>query len=232
MKSLIFDLPGAVNAGAEQVKRVLNEKPGALLAISAGRSTKLLCERLSEMFREGELSLRDARLFAVTELEGVNHVQSCRHFLTEELIERTDFRPENCTFLSGENLEKYDDMIALAGGIDLAVLGLGDNAHIGYNEPATPFDSLSHRQKLTDATRRQLAGQFGGEDQTPEFALTMGIKTLVSAREILVLAFGEKKAEPVFKMFYARNDSAVPAAFLQLPFSVTVCLDSAAAAKL
>ena len=60
----------------------------------------------------------------------------------------------------------------------------------------------------------------------------MGIKTLVSAREILVLAFGEKKAEPVFKMFYARNDSAVPAAFLQLPFSVTVCLDSAAAAKL
>lgn len=94
MKSLIFDLPGAVNAGAEQVKRVLNEKPGALLAISAGRSTKLLCERLSEMFREGELSLRDARLFAVTELEGVNHVQSCRHFLTEELIERTDLRPD------------------------------------------------------------------------------------------------------------------------------------------
>lgn len=123
-------------------------------------------------------------------------------------------------------------MIAAQGGLDLAVLGLGINAHIGYNEPATPFDSLTHVQKLTAATKRQLATRFGGEENCPEFAVTMGIKTLVSARSIMLLAFGEHKADAVFKMLYGRNDSVIPAAFLQIPLNVTVYLDKEAAQKL
>ena len=111
-------------------------------------------------------------------------------------------------------------------------MGLGDNAHVGYNEPATPYDSRTHRQKLTDSTRRQLADQFGGAERVPAYAWTMGIKTLVEARQILVLAFGEEKAKPAFQMLYARDDSFVPAAFLQLPPEVTVLLDEAAAAKI
>ena len=148
------------------------------------------------------------------------------------LVEKTDLRPENCVFLGEENLDAYDEKIASAGGLDLAVLGLGVNAHIGFNEPATPFDSLTHRQKLTDATKRQKAAQFGGFEAVPAYGLTMGIKTLVEAREIMLLALGEEKAEAAFKMLYARTDSAVPAAFLQLPSQVTVYLDEAAGAKL
>ena len=114
----------------------------------------------------------------------------------------------------------------------MAVLGLGVNAHVGYNEPAVPFDSRTHRQKLTDKTRAQLAGQFGSAEAAPAYAWTMGVKTLVSARQILVLAYGEEKAWAVFQMLYARDDSVIPAAFLQIPPEVTVLVDPAAARKL
>ena len=146
--------------------------------------------------------------------------------------ERTDIRSENCHFLSPEDLDSYDRQIRDAGGLDLAVLGLGSNAHIGFNEPAVPFASLSHRQKLAPATRRQIAGQFGSEQNVPDYGLTMGVYTLVQAREIIVLAFGEEKADAVHKMLYGRNDSSVPAAFLQIPGDVTAYVDEEAAKKL
>lgn len=171
------------------------------------------------------------RVFTVTEFEGDAGEQSSRRSI-ERLIEKTDLKIENCVFLSKENFGSYDDMISAAGGIDMAVLGLGANAHIGYNEPATPYASRTHVQKLTEPTRRQLAESFGGVENVPERAYTMGIKTLVCARQIVVIALGEEKAEPVFKMYYGRDDSVVPAAFLQLPSEVTVYLDPAAAEKI
>jgi 6-phosphogluconolactonase/glucosamine-6-phosphate isomerase/deaminase len=126
---------------------------------------------------------------------------------------------------TAEKGERIVAEIKAAGGLDIAVLGLGANAHIGYNEPAVPYDSLSHRQKLTDATKRQNAEVFGSEEDVPEYGYTMGIYTLVWATEIIVLAFGEAKADAVHKMLYGRDDSSVPAAFLQIPRDVTVYLD-------
>ena len=152
--------------------------------------------------------------------------------LNDCFFSRVDAERENCFFLSEEKLENYDGMIEEKGGIDLAVLDIGLNARIGFNEPATPFDSLSHRQKLSDSSRRELAPLFGGEERVPEFGLTMGIKTLVSARDILLISSGESRADAVFNMLYGRNDSFVPAAFLQIPLNVTVCLDGASAKKL
>ena len=178
------------------------------------------------------MSLARARVFTVAEFEGGDEALSCRRQIEEELIGRTDLDPDKCRFLSAETAEGYDDAIREAGGLDMAVLGLGDNAHIGFNEPATPFESYTHRQKLTDATRRQLTEHFGAPERVPEHGWTMGIKTLVSARQILLLAFGEEKTEPAFRMLYARTDSAVPAAFLQIPLNVTVYLDEAAAKKI
>lgn len=150
----------------------------------------------------------------------------------ERLAAETDLDVNNCVFLTGDNYTEFDDMISAAGGLDLAVLGLGMNAHIGYNEPATPYSSLTHMQKLTAPTRRQLAEAFGAEENVPERAYTMGIKTLVMARQIMVIALGAEKAEPVFNMLYGRDDSVVPAAFLQVPSEVNVYLDPAAAEKL
>ena len=232
MKTIVCEKTDCCRRAAQQIRETLIKKPDAVLALSAGRTMTPLFEELARLCAAGELNLRLARVFAVTEFEGCPEELSCRAQLERELLASTDLQAENCRFLSGENAADTDGAIAAVGGLDLAVLGLGDNAHFGYNEPATPFDSRTHRQKLTDATRRQLADQFGGEEQVPAYAWTMGVKTLVEAREILVLAFGEEKAKPAFQMLYARDDSFVPAAFLQLPLNVTVYLDQAAAAKI
>lgn len=170
-------------------------------------------------------------MFTVTEFEGEAGANSSRRSI-ERFAAETDLDLNNCVFLTEENFTAYDDMIIAAGGLDLAILGLGMNAHIGYNEPATPYSSLTHVQKLTAPTRRQLAAAFGGEESVPERAYTMGIKTIVAAKRIMVIALGAEKAQPVFDMLYGRDDSVVPAAFLQLPPEVTVYLDPAAAEKL
>lgn len=231
MKTIIRSREECCRLAAEEICGLLKKKPEAVLALAAGRSTRGLYQELGKLCAAGELSLRKARVFAVTEFEDCPEELSCRRDL-ETALAGTDLDPAGCRFLTGETAEDYDAAIAAAGGLDLAVLGLGDNAHIGYNEPATPFDSHTHRQKLTDATRRQLASRFGGEEQVPATARTMGVKTLTQARQILLLAFGEEKAKPAFQMLYARTDSAVPAAFLQVPLNVSVYLDEAAAEKL
>lgn len=232
MKTIVSDKTELVERAAGQIRELIASKPDAVLALAAGETVRPLCARLAGLCRRGELSLERARLFAVTEFEDAPEGLSCREQLEKELIEKTDLKKENCFFLTRESLDGYDAQIEAAGGLDLAVLGLGHNAHIGFNEPATPFDSRTHAQKLTDITRRQYAARFGGEEKTPQYGLTMGIKTLVSAKEVMVMAFGEDKAEAVFKMLYGRNDSAVPAAFLQIPLNVTVYLDHTAAQKL
>lgn len=220
-----------LSAAAEQICALLHDKPSANLALCAGRTAEKLFARLVELCKNGRLSLSKARVFTVTEFEGEAGENSSRRSI-ERLAAGTDLELNNCVFLTGENFTAYDDMISAAGGLDIAVLGLGMNAHIGYNEPATPYSSLTHVQKLTAPTRRQLAAAFGGEENVPERAYTMGIKTLVSARRIIVIALGAEKAEPVFNMLYGRDDSVVPAAFLQVPSEVNVYLDAAAAEKL
>ena len=229
MKTLIKELPEMEKICAEKVRQLLKEKPGSVLALTAGRTTEGLYALLGDMCRRGELSLREAKIFAVTEYVGGEEADSCRSILKRQLIDHTDL-PEGNFFVPREQEpEKYDGLIEAAGGIDLCILGIGINGHIGYNEPATAFDSLTHIQKLTDATHRQYSG---GERHLIEYALTMGIKTIVSSREIFLLASGPEKADAVFKMIYGRTDSYIPAAFLQIPLEVTVCADPAAAAKL
>ena len=112
--------------------------------------------------------------------------------------------------------------------IDLAILGLGYNGQIGFNEVGTQFNSFTHEQKLTATTIKEFS-KFGSIGQT---GITLGIKTLVSAKEIIVYACGEERTDAVFGMLYGRNDSTVPAAFLQIPKNVTVYADNEAASKL
>lgn len=203
----------------------MEKKPGAVLALSAGGDCLALYELLAKMQAAGEISFQNAKIFPVTAFCGREDVRLAG------FLRRVDVKEENRFSLTEENFAQYDEQIEKQGGIDLAVLDLGLNGRIGFNEPATPFDSLTHRQKITDSSRRELEAVADGE-KMPEFALTMGIKTLVSARDILLISSGESRADAVFKMLYARNDSVVPAAFLQIPLNVTVYLDEASAQKL
>ena len=214
---------------ARQIKDIVSVKPDAVIALAAGRGMKGLYKRLGEMCAAGEASLKNARILAVTEFSGRH---DCENFLREQLLRTADISGENCFFPDAGAPEEYDRQIESLGGLDLAVLGIGQNAHIGYNEPATPFDSHTHVQKLTDRTKRQLSERGYTEENMPEYAVTMGIKTLTEARNIILLAGGEDKAAAVFEMVYGKTITYIPASFLQIPTEVTVYLNTAAASRL
>lgn len=231
MKTIIADYERAALLAADRICALIAERPDAVLALSGGKSPAALYNELVKRYNSHELSLDKAKLFLVADYTGLDDddPRLCRNEIKNALVETTDLRIENCRFIDVSNFSDYDELIAEAGGIDLCVLGIGHNAHIGFNEPATQFNTFSHRQKLTDKTRRQKVESFGGADNVPEYGVTMGIKTITQARDIIVLAFGEDKKGPVFQMLYARDDSVFPAAFLQLPLNVTVIADEAAA---
>ncbi len=213
-------------------RKIENGRPDCVLALACGKTMQSVWNQLAEDCVKGMLSLRDVRVLCVTELCGAEETKSCRYAMTKGFLEKTDIRPENCFFPDPDTPEAYDRMIDELGGIDLAVLGIGENCHIGYNEPGTLFESRTHVQKLTDRTKRQLLKRGFAEAEMPGQAVTMGIKTLTDAREILLLAGGADKAAAVYQMHYAKTTSYIPAAFLQIPLNVTVLLDEAAAEKL
>ena len=214
---------------ARQIKDIVGAKPDAVIALAVGRDMKGLYKRLGEMCAAGELSLKNVRILAVTEFSGRH---DCENFLKEQLLCAADVSEENCFFPDAEAPEEYDRLIESLGGLDLAVLGIGQDAHIGYNEPATPFDSHTHVQKLTDRTKRQLSERGYTEANMPGYAVTMGVKTLTEARNIILLAEGEDKAAAVFEMVYGKTITYIPASFLQIPTEVAVYLDTAAASRL
>lgn len=214
---------------ARQIKDIVCAKPDAMIALAAGRDMKGLYKRLGEMCAAGEISMKNARILAVTEF---SERHDCENFLREQLLRTADISGENCFFPDAGAPEEYDRLIESFGGLDLAVLGIGQDAHIGYNEPATPFDSHTHVQKLTDRTKRQLSERGYADENMPEYAVTMGIKTLTEARNIILLAEGEDKAAAVFEMVYGKTITYIPASFLQIPTEVTVYLDTAAASRL
>ena len=213
-------------------RKIENGRPDCVLALACGKTMQPIWNQLAEDCAKGMLSLRDVRVLCVTEFCGVEETKSCRRALTEGLLERTDIRPENCFFPDPDAPETYDRLIEELDGIDLAVLGIGENCHIGYNEPGTLFESRTHVQKLTERTKRQLIKRGFQQEELPERAVTMGIGTLTDARHILLLASGAEKAAAVYQMLYAKTTSYVPAAYLQIPPEVTVLLDRDAAVML
>lgn len=215
-----------VEIAVKAIQNQLNTKPDSVLALACGETMKPLWAALSGV------SMQEARVLCVTELIGAEEAKTCRHALTEGLIERTDLRPENCFFPDPDAPEAYDRLIDDLGGVDLAVLGIGEDCHIGYNEPGTLFEARTHVQKLTDRTKRQLLKRGFTEADMPEHAVTMGIHDLTKARKILLLAFGGDKAAAVYQMLYAKTTPYIPAAYLQIPPEVTVLLDEKAAEKL
>ena len=220
-------------AGADLIReQVMDMKPDSVLALACGDTMKPLWARLADLCKEGKLSLKDVRILCVSELCGVEEAKSCRHALTEGLLRKSDAKPDNCFFPDPDAPEAYDRLIRELGGVDLAVLGLGENCHIGYNEPGTLFESRTHVQKLTERTKRQLLRRGFTDGDMPERAVTMGVRSLTEARRVLLLAAGAQKAAAVYQMLYAKTTSYIPAAFLQIPSDVTVLLDREAAEKL
>ncbi len=231
MKTIICENSQLSEKAADFIIRFLKDRPDAVLALACGETMKPVWEQLAGAYEKGAVSFEKVRVLCVTEFEDVTEEKSCRHALQTGLLDLVDVKPENCFFPDPEDPGAYDRLIESLGGIDLAVLGIGENCHIGYNEPGTLFDSTTHVQKLTDRTRRQLLKRGFTEQDMPQNAVTMGIHNLTDAGEILVIAAGDK-AGAVYQMVYAKTTPYIPAAYLQIPLEVTVLLDTEAAREL
>lgn len=206
---------------AEKIKEFVAEKPNAAIGFVAGDSFR-------EIFAELEgADFKDVEAFSVCEYIGSDRIGK---ELGAELYSKTGITKihKPCE----DEPEKYDEEISRCGGLDLVLLGIGLNGHIGFNEPATPYDTKTHVQQLTDSTKRMKAESFGGEMNVPNHAVTMGLKTICSAKNVILVAFGEEKAEIVHKLVYGRTETYIPAAMLQLHMNMLLYLDNEAAAKL
>lgn len=221
MKIITDSKENIENLVADKIREFVSEKPDAAIGFAAGESFKGIFAKL-----EGA-DFKGVEAFSVCEYVGDNTIIE---ELSEELYSKTGItkihKPDE------NEPEKYDEEIAGCGGLDLVLLGIGLNGHIGFNEPATPFDTKTHVQQLTDSTKRMKAEAFGVEAGVPARAVTMGLKTICSAKNVILVAFGEEKAQIVHKLVYGRTETYIPAAMLQLHMNMLLCLDGEAASKL
>ena len=233
MKTVLLSAAEAARAAAAQLLEKIESKQNAVLACSAGDDELEVLRALAALSKEKGRELSSVTVFAACEFEGLarDDARSARSRIAAALA-GCGVREEQLYTPAAEDCEGYDRAIEALGGLDLALLGLGINCRVGFNEPATPFSSCCHVQKLTEKSRRELAPAFGGEEQVPARGVTLGFQSLCFARDIVVIALGEERSEAVFNTLYGRDDSLCPGAFLQIPPNVTLYADPAAGAKL
>lgn len=229
----------AVDRVARIVAAQVSANPTAVLALPTGRTPVAVYGLLARWQREGRVDLRRVRSFNLDELVGLvpGDPRAYAAYMTHHWLRPLDIPPAQAQLPAVEgdlaaNCAAYDDAIHRAGGIDLALLGIGENGHLGFNEPGTPWDTGTHVSELTDSTRRALVSSFGTLDAVPWRAVTMGLGTILAARHCVLLATGASKAIIVARALEAEPSTTVPASALQRHARTTVVVDAAAAATL
>jgi glucosamine-6-phosphate deaminase len=166
------------------------------------------------------------------------HTQSYHHYMWENFFQHVNIKKESVHIPDGRAGDipaycaRYEESIRAAGGIDLQVLGIGTEGHIGFNEPASSLASRTRIKTLTMQTRADNAQSFGGEEEVPHHVITMGVGTIMEARQILLLAFGKNKARALAQAVEGPVTAMCPASILQMHPTVTIVLDEAAAGQL
>ncbi|MFI5178894.1 MAG: glucosamine-6-phosphate deaminase [Vicinamibacterales bacterium] len=242
MRIRIFQTADSVaRALARDVARAAARKPALVVGLPTGRTPIPLYHELVRLSRDGRLDLSRARTFNLDEFLGVaaRDPRSYHAFMRAHLFRHLNLPRGRTHVLNGaardlaRECARYERAIARAGGIDLQILGLGVNGHIGFNEPARALVADTHRTRLRPATRRANAPLFGGRaGAVPREALSMGMATILRARRIVLVATGAAKARVVARMVKGLVTPRLPASFLQLHPNAEVWLDRAAAARL
>jgi glucosamine-6-phosphate deaminase len=226
--------------GARYIAALVGSKPDAVLGLATGGTPVRMYEALSRLHRDEGLSFARCRTFNLDEYVGLgaDHPASYRHFMQEHLFKNLDIPSANIHMPDGlaadvpAHCAAYEAGIAAVGGIDVQVLGVGSDGHIGFNEPSSSLGSRTRIKTLTARTRSDNARYFSPGEQVPHHVITMGIGTILDARSIVLLAFGAEKARAVAAMVEGPVTAIVPASALQWHPVVKVLLDEAAAGLL
>lgn len=218
---------------------VVKNKPNAIIGLATGSSPIGLYKNMIKDHKENGTSYADIKTVNLDEYVGldINSEQSYVYFMNDNLFKDIDVKKENTNLPNG----KVDDMqaeceryTALLNSMpqDIQLLGIGANGHIGFNEPNTPFDSTTHIVELEEGTRRDNARFFASLDEVPKYAITMGIKNIMNAKKILVVANGKNKAKAVYEMVKGEVNEKCPASILQKHNDVVLVVDEDAASLL
>ena len=211
-------------------------KPNCVLGLATGSTPIGTYDQLVEWYNKGDLDFSEVTTVNLDEYKGLPRTndQSYYYFMHQHLFDRVNIDPERTNVPNGmepdaeKECGRYEELIRSLGGVDLQLLGLGHNGHIGFNEPGEAFEKETHCVDLTESTIEANKRFFASADDVPKQAYTMGIKTIMQANKILMVASGEDKAEIVKRAFFGPITPEVPASVLQLHNDVTLVGDEAA----
>ena len=209
-------------------------KPDSVLGLATGSTPVGVYGNLIQWHKKGCLSFKKCRTVNLDEYFGLSsdHPQSYAYFMNEQLFRHIDIRPENTHIPNGMNLDAeaecaaYDSLIESLGGIDLQLLGIGDNGHIGFNEPNTYYCMNTNKVSLTQSTIKANSRFFEKEEDVPKHAYTMGIRPIVQAKQVLMVVNGRHKAEIIYESLFGPVTPKVPASILQIVPNLVVCGDA------
>lgn len=226
--------------GAKVIAKMVRDKPEAVLGLATGRTPMRLYQELIRMHREEDLDFSNVTTFNLDEYVGLSpkHDQSYRYFMEEHFFRHINIDPKRTHIPNGTvpdlhaECHAYEKRIADAGGIDLQLLGLGRNGHIGFNEPTGSLGSRTWIKILSEQTLKDNSEVFGSMDAMPRHAITMGVGTIMDARRCLLLAFGPAKVRAVLSMIEGSISAMCPGSALQTHPRATVILDESSAAGL
>jgi len=237
----IFDTASALaSALATRVCAAIADRPALVLGLPTGHTPLPFYAALRAETARAPIDWSAVRTFNLDEFVGLaaDDPGSYRAYMQRELFDAVDIASDHIGFLDGRapdldaECERYERAIAAAGGIDLMILGIGANGHIGFNEPASQLDARAHRVRLLEPTRLANQAWFGDRlERVPVEALSMGMATILQSRRIVLIATGAVKAPAVARMLSGTITTELPASFLQLHPDVTVMLDRAASPR-
>jgi len=234
------DLEEIGKLAADEFEAVIKAKPACVIGLATGSTPLPLYRELAERNARGELDFSRVKSANLDEYKGLrpDHPQSYRRFMNENLFDLINIKSENTHVPDGmaEDVEKmcadYEYLIEELGGIDIQLLGIGHDGHIGFNEPCDHFPTCTHEVVLEKITREANKRFFNSIDEVPTCAFTMGIGTVMAAKKIVMIATGADKAGIVRDAFFGPVTPRVPASVLQFHNDVTLIVDEAAAAEL
>jgi len=215
-------------------------KPHCVLGLATGSTPEGVYKQLIEWYNKGDIDFSEVKSVNLDEYKGLypSDPQSYHYYMKEKFFNHINIREENTYLPNGvaEDVEaeckRYNEVITSLGGVDLQLLGIGTNGHIGFNEPKEAFERETHCVALTKETIEANARFFENEEDVPKYAISMGIKSIMQAKKIVLVASGSAKAEALYQTFYGPITPAVPSSILQLHNDVTVVADEAALAKI
>lgn len=226
--------------GAEVIASIVKEKETPILGLATGGTPVGMYKELIGMHKEGNLDFSKTITFNLDEYYPINkdNNQSYYYFMKENLFNHINIDEKNTNIPNGMALDiekeskEYDEKLRKIGGVDVQVLGIGSNGHIGFNEPSEIFEPETHKVTLDKQTIQDNARFFSSIDEVPTEAITMGIGSIMTAKRILLLASGKNKASVIKEMILGKVTPRIPASILQFHPEVTIILDKDAAAEL